>query len=216
MHSRGEGMNRESAAASRRRALPWILLGSVALVIAGVTLYRVYAPGPPDDPSSTAGEAVARAPVRRLTPGQVRALAQRSPGIGGPSTAADMAAMAEKRKRMAEATQARIRQRNTQMAERFSAEKTDPAWSGAHERELMSLQDAGPMRDAGIKPADLHAECRSSMCRIQGDFPDAGAASDWLQLYMASVGDRLPVATVHQVRNPDGSMRVEIYGIGRK
>jgi hypothetical protein len=184
-----------------------------------VTLYRHYQPGEREDHASVdgAGDGIARpATVRRLSPAELQALARRSPGMAGPATAGDMGEMMEKRKRMTEAVQARIRQRNTQMAERFSTEKADPAWSGAHERELMSLQDSGPMRDAGIKPADLRAECRSSTCRIQADFPDAGTASDWLQLYMGSVGDRLPVATVHQTRNPDGSMRVEIYGVGRR
>ena len=124
--------------------------------------------------------------------------------------------MMEKRKRMAAASQERTQKRNAAMAGSFSAEKSDPAWSGAHERELASLQDSDPMRDAGVKAGNFRAECRSTMCRIQADFPDASAAASWLQLYMGGVGDRLPVATAHQVTNPDGSVRIEIYGVGRK
>ena len=145
----------------------------------------------------------------------MRALARRSPGAA-PETATDMAQMMEKRKRVAAATQARIQGRNAAMASRFEAEKPDPAWAGAHERDLASLQDSGPMRDAGAKAENFRAECRSSTCRIQADFPDQSMASDWLQLYMGGIGDRLPVATAHQVINPDGSVRIEIYGIGRK
>jgi hypothetical protein len=127
-----------------------------------------------------------------------------------------MAGMMEKRKRMAQATQARNRERNAAMVGRFAAERPDPAWSSSHEKALASLQDSDPMRDAGARAANLQIDCRSTMCRIQGDFPDAGAAANWLQLYMSGVGDQLPVATAHQVTNPDGSVRVEIYGIGRK
>jgi len=102
------------------------------------------------------------------------------------------------------------------MASRFAAEKSDPAWSGMHEKDLAALLDSDPIRDASAKPENFRAECRSTMCRIQADFPNRSMASDWLQLYMGSVGDRLPMATAHQVTNPDGSVRVEIYGVGRK
>lgn len=203
---------------NRRSRLPWVLLGLVVAVIAGVTLYRQFHStaelSPPAE--TTSGDSTRRPSLGRLTPDEMRALASRSPGRTGPATARDMAAMMEKRKQMAEATQARIRKRNADMSGRFSAEKTDPKWSSAHAQELGSLQDTGPMQDAGTKVANFQAECRSTMCRIQGDFPNAGMAADWLQLYMGSVGDRLPVATAHQIRNPDGSVRVEIYGVGRK
>lgn len=153
--------------------------------------------------------------ARRLSLAEARALAARSVGQGAPETAADMAQMMEKRKRVSAATQERIQTRNAQMASRFAAEKPDPAWASAHEKDLASLQDSGPMRDAGAKAEDFKAECRSSLCRIQADFPNQSMASDWLQLYMSGVGDRLPVATAHQVVNPDGSVRIEIYGNGR-
>jgi len=208
-------MNHGSATMARRSRLPWVLLAVVIAVIAGVTLYRqLHADA---SRSGAMPDAASRAtPVHRLTAEQMRALAAKSPGQRGPATAKDMAEMMEKRQRMAEATQARNRERNAAMVGRFSTEKTDPTWSNAHEKDLASLQDSGPMRDAGAKAANFQAECRSTMCRIRGDFPNAGAAADWLQLYMSSVGDRLPVATAHQITNPDGSVRVEIYGAGRK
>jgi hypothetical protein len=211
-------MSREPAATARRSRLPWLLLAAAVAVIAGVTLYRqvrsvaAQPAGSPENGDATA----ARMQVRDLSPEQLRALAVRSPAQAGPTTARDMAEMIDKRKRMAEAAQARNRERNAAMVGRFAAEKPDPAWSGSHEKALAALQDSEPMRDAGAKAANLQIDCRSTMCRIQGDFPDAGAASNWLQLYMGGVGDQLPVATAHQTRNPDGSVRVEIYGIGRK
>ena len=200
-----------------RSRLPWVLLALVVAVIAGVTLYRQFhsVPAQADALAPSPDPGAGGTAIGSLSPDQMRALARRSPGQSGPMNATDMAAMVEKRKRMAEATQTRNRERNAAMASRFVAEKADPAWSGAHERELASLQDSGPMRDAGAKATNFQVECRSTMCRIQAEFPSQSMANDWLQLYMGSVGDGLPVATAHQTRNPDGSVQIEIYGVGR-
>jgi hypothetical protein len=211
-------MNQNFAETKRRSRLPWVLLALVVAVIAGVTLYRqLRSPSGTTEPVRAAVEPDGRGGVaRRLSPEEIRALARRSPGLPGTATAGDMATMMEKRKRMAEATQARARERDAALAARFAAEKPDPSWSPMHEKDLASLQDSDPMRDAGAKAANFRADCRSTTCRIQADFPDSGAAADWLQLYMGSVGDRLPMATAHKVTNPDGSVRVEIYGVGRR
>jgi hypothetical protein len=195
------------------------LLGLVVAVIAGVTAYRHWRPSatsPASESGLAADDAAGAVPIHRLTPDEMRALARRSPGSAAPATAGDMAEMMEKRKRMAEATQARIQKRNADMSSRFSAEKADPKWSAAHEQELGSLQDSGAMRDAGVKAQNFSASCKTTMCRISADLPSQSAAEDWLQLYMAGVGDSLPVATAHKTVNPDGSVRVEIYGLGRK
>lgn len=209
-------MNRDLGAVRSR--LPWALLALIVAMIAGVTLYRQFqsAPARVDSavpaPNPDGGKAV----FGRMSPEQLRGLALRSPGQSAPMTVEDMAGVMEKRKRMVEATQAINRERNAAMAIRFASEKVDPAWSGVHEQDLASLQGSNPMQDAGVKAANFQAECRSTMCRIQADFPSRSMANDWLQLYMGSVGDRLPMATAHQATNPDGSVRIEIYGVGRK
>ncbi|GAA5008686.1 hypothetical protein GCM10025793_19050 [Lysobacter lycopersici] len=187
-------------------------------VIAGVTLYRRFHSTAvvAEAVHGNAAESGRAGPVRPMSLEELRARATKPLGQSGSGTVKDMAEMMEKRKRMAAESQERIQKNNAAMATGFASEKVDPAWSGVHEKSLASLQDSGPMHDAGAKVENFQAECRSSMCRIQGDFPDAGMASDWLQLYMSSVGDRLPVATAHQIRNPDGSVRIEIYGVGRK
>ncbi len=201
-----------------RSRLPWALLAVIVAMIAGVTLYRQFhsAPAQHQNAAPAPDPGAGNAALGRLSPEELRRLATRSPGQPRPMTAEDMAGMMQKRNRMAEATQAANRARNAAMASRFAAEKSDPAWSGTHEKDLAALLDSDPMRDAGVKSENFRADCRSTMCRIQVDFPDQGMASDWLQLYMGSVGDRLPVATAHQIRNPDGTVRIEIYGVGRK
>jgi len=210
-------MNQDPSASKRRSPLPWVLLVLVVAVIAGVTLYRQYrSPQATANPSQTVGSNHRGVTAKSLSPEEIRALARRSQGTSSQATARNMGEMLEKRKRMAAATQERIQKRNAAMASRFAAEKPDPAWANAHEKDLVSLQDSDPMRDAGAKATSLQADCRSTMCRVQADFPDAGAAANWLQLYMGGVGDSLPVATAHQIVNPDGSVRVEIYGVARK
>ena len=205
-------MNQDFSAAKRRSRLPWVLLALVVAVIAGVTLYRQFVAG-----ENSASDAADRVTDRNQTPFvEADAPGKRSSGTARPKAAMSMAAVMEKRKQMVAASQERIQKRNTAMIETFAAEKPDPAWSNAHEKNLASLQDSDPMRDAGVKAANFQADCRSTMCRVQADFPDASVAASWLQLYMGSVGDRLPVATAHQVTNPDGSVRIEIYGVGRK
>ena len=210
-------MNQDPSASKRRSPLPWVLLVLVVAVIAGVTLYRQYrSPQATANPSQAVGSNHRGVTAKSLSPEEIRALARRSQGTPSQATARNMGEMLEKRKRMAAATQERIQKRNAAMASRFAAEKPDPAWANAHEKDLVSLQDSDPMRDAGAKATSLQADCRSTMCRVQADFPDAGAAANWLQLYMGGVGDSLPVATAHQIVNPDGSVRVEIYGVARK
>jgi hypothetical protein len=210
-------MNQDFPVSKRRSRLPWVLLVLVVAVIACVTLYRQFRSPPTMANASQSVESNDRGVnARRLSPEEIRALASRSQGTSSQATARNMGEMLEKRKRMAAATQERIQKRNAAMAARFAAEKPDPAWANAHEKDLVSLQGSDPMRDAGAKATNLQADCRSTMCRVQADFPDAGAAANWLQLYMGGVGDSLPVATAHQIVNPDGSVRVEIYGMGRK
>jgi hypothetical protein len=210
-------MSHDFPVSKRRSRLPWVLLVLIVALIVGVTLYRQFrTPSITAELPQTVESTERGVTARRLSPEEIRALARRSPGMSGQATALDMTAMIEKRKRMAAASQERIQKRNVAMVQAFAAEKPDAAWSNAHERDLASLQDSDPMRDAGVKAANLDVDCRSTMCRIQADFPDAGAAASWLQIYMGSVGDRLPVATAHKVTNPDGSVRVEIYGVGRK
>lgn len=210
-------MSQDFPASERRSRLPWVLLVLIVALIAAVTLYRQFrSTSATENPSQSAESTGREVTARRLSPEEIRALARRSQATSSQATARNMDEMLEERKRMAAASQARMQKRNAAMAGRFAAEKSDPSWANAHEKDLVSLQDSDPMRDAGVKAADFQADCRSTMCRVQADFPDASAAANWLQLYMGSVGDRLPVATAHKITNPDGSVRVEIYGVGRK
>lgn len=201
-------MKRVSGAVSR---LPWLLFAAALLIVGGVSLYRRHAQAPAPAPAAEAP----RSRIADLTPEQIRALAARSRGAA-PAQPMDMAQMMHKREQIQQRTQERIERNNTAMVKRFAGETADPAWSGAHERALAESSDTAAMHAAGVEARNFSAACKATMCRISASFPDMSAAEDWLQLYMAGVGKKLPAATAHKTTNPDGSVQVEIYGLGRK
>ena len=102
-----------------------------------------------------------------------------------------------------------------QSAERFAAEQVDPAWAPQKEAELAGIANHSGFETAGVKPTDMRMDCKSSMCRIDGQFASNGEAEDWILIYMSSVGSAMPNSVVSRTRNPDGSTRVEIYGRAR-
>jgi hypothetical protein len=54
------------------------------------------------------------------------------------------------------------------------------------------------------------------VCRIGADFPNRGAVQDWLTLFSTGVGGELPNEAYVVTSNPDGSVHLDIMGLGRK
>jgi len=121
----------------------------------------------------------------------------------------------EERTRKREEQRQRTAALKEQSAQRFASEQVDPNWAPAKMTELNGIAADPVIAGAGVAPESLAIDCRSSMCRIDGRFDDASKAEDWIMLYTASVGSALPNTVISRSRNPDGSMRVEIYGRGR-
>ena len=111
--------------------------------------------------------------------------------------------------------EARISALREQSAQRYAREQVDPAWAAQKESELQGVASRPAVEVAGASPKSLSADCRSSMCRINGEFESNGKAEDWILVYMSSVGSSMPNSVVSRTRNPDGSMGVEIYGRAR-
>lgn len=121
----------------------------------------------------------------------------------------------EERARKREELRARTAALKEQSARRYASEQVDPAWAPAKRSELDGIAADPAFAAAGVAPSNLDIDCRSSMCRIDGQFEDASKAEDWIMLYTASLGSALPNTVISRTRNPDGTMRVEIYGRGR-
>jgi|SRR5690554_3517081 len=133
------------------------------------------------------------------------------PGTAGLAPGDHGARRAAMRQEQAERTRA-LRE---QSAQRFASEQVDPAWAPQKESELTAVASQPGFEVANAQPASLSVDCRSSMCRIDGQFESNGKAEDWILIYMSSVGSAMPNSVVSRSRNPDGSMRVEIYGRAR-
>lgn len=111
--------------------------------------------------------------------------------------------------------QARTQALRQQSAQRFESEQVDPAWAPRKETTLTGIAAQTAFQTANAQPQSIDVSCRSSMCRIDGQFETSGKAEDWLLLYMSSVGAEMPHSVVSRSLNPDGTTRVEIYGRGR-
>ena len=122
---------------------------------------------------------------------------------------------AERRTQRRQEHEARTKALREQSEQRFASEQVDPAWAPQKTAELTALADDAGFEVADAKPQNLSIDCRSSMCRIDGQFETAGKAEDWILMYMSGVGGAMPNAIVSRSHNPDGSTRVEIYGRAR-
>jgi hypothetical protein len=99
---------------------------------------------------------------------------------------------------------------------RHAAERVDPAWSNAMELELVELADSDQIRALHANVSNLEVDCRTTMCRMRGDVPSITAGDDFVTLYMTNLGSRMPEAAYRYVRDDDGALHIEIFGIGRR
>ena len=120
--------------------------------------------------------------------------------------------MADKRTRV----QQQVDRTQAEFAARYNNEAVDSAWAGAKEAELMGFGVSDQIRQVNAEPQNLAVDCKSSMCRITGDFASMSTGDDWITLYMNNVGDKVPVASYKYVQNPDGTVSINVYAVGRK
>lgn len=188
---------------------PLIAAGAlVALLVAGTVYLRGQGARAPAD------AATADAPA--ATPAPVPAAAVPAGGRRGtPVATADANDPIERRARLRREHEERTRALRERNIERYSTEQVDPAWAPQKISELTAVADNEAFQTAGAKPQSLSVDCRTSMCRIDGQFEDSGKAEDWILMYMSGVGSAMPNSVVSRRVNPDGTVRVEIYGRAR-
>lgn len=118
----------------------------------------------------------------------------------------------EKRKQV----QQQVDRTQAEFAARYAQESVDTAWAGPKETELVGLAVSDQIRQLGVEPSNMAVDCKSRMCHITADFPSMTAGDDWFSLYMNNVGEKLPVAAYKYVQNPDGTVSINLYAIGRQ
>lgn len=182
----------------------------VLAVVAGTFVLRGRETAAPDDANLAAQDAPAAAAALPSAP----AAATGAAGRGDP-VEIQRGDHVERRAQMRREHEARISALREQSAQRYASEQVDPAWAPQKESELKGVASRPEFEVAGANPKSLSVDCRSSMCRINGEFESNGKAEDWILVYMSSVGSSMPNSVVSRTRNPDGSMGVEIYGRAR-
>lgn len=192
---------------------PLIAAGAIVLVVVTATFVLRGRDGPsaPAAGASAAIEAVDAAAAGQAPPSARQPPSDRLQGTPVVHPQDHVARRAEMRRQHEERT-ARLREESIQ---RYASEQVDAQWAPQKEGELNTVADNPLFEEAGAKPTSLSIDCRTSMCRIDGQFADRGNAEDWILMYMASVGKAMPNSVVSRRVNPDGSIRVEIYGRAR-
>ena len=138
-----------------------------------------------------------------------------TPGTGQLSPQADLRAQRQKAAEARKDVQQKVDRTQAAFAARYNNEPVDAAWAGAKEAELMGLGVSDQIRQLGAEPQNMSVDCKSSMCRITGDFATTSTGDDWFTLYMNNVGAKVPVASYKYVRNPDGTVTINVYAMGR-
>jgi hypothetical protein len=92
------------------------------------------------------------------------------------------------------------------------SEPVDGAWSGQSEIAVMSASIAPVVLQAGFKPQNVAASCRSRTCRISADFTSAGDAEDWGDRVITQMGGTLSQVKMTIIQKPNGRSEVLMYG----
>ena len=195
---------------TKNSLFPWLVAIAVILVIALIMLFKradnEAAPAVAQSDQQASAQVTARPDPRR-------GAAMRTPGQ--PLSAA---ALQEKRQKTADQRklgQQQVDRTQNAFAARYSNEPVDPAWASGKEAELLGLGVSDPMRQMGAEPQNMVVDCKSSMCRITAEFASMSKGDDWFALYMNNVGEKVPVASYKYVQNPDGTVTINVYAMGR-
>lgn len=184
--------------------LPLLVFLLAGAMILGVTLGR----GTPErtlktEPAPAAQSAVAAAgpayivrPVRREAPVEQH--------------------LWEQQRKSAKAEAARRNQAERQAyIHRFAGEAVDARWATAKESTILAASKGDQIVALGAQPRELDIDCRTTMCRVQADFPSESSAEDWFTLFSTTLGGEMPKVSFEFSVNPDGSARLVAYGLAR-
>ena len=198
----------EPTSITKNSLFPWLVAIAVILVIALAMLFKRA--GNDDAPAVAQPEQQAQSATRP----DPRRRAMPLPGqpLSALALQDQRQKLADKRKQV----QQQVDRTQAEFAARYTNEPVDAAWAGAKEAELMGLGVSDQIRQLNAAPQNMVVDCKSSMCRITGDFATTSTGDDWITLYMNNVGDKVPMASYKYVQNPDGTVSINVYAVGRK
>jgi hypothetical protein len=193
---------------SSRRA--WGVLASIAISIVALTWWNMggLADRAPDTAASPQSRSPPPAPSPTATDTPPLPVASPAKWTTPSALESQVAASQDATKKIAKAGRDRLQGR-------YISEHPDPRWAMAKEQTLSGLSTSTQIDELGARPLDFSASCRTSVCRIHADFLTRRAAEDWFTLYTLNAGAEMPNVSVHTLANPDGSVRLELYGLAR-
>lgn len=105
-------------------------------------------------------------------------------------------------------------QRQRALEANFARDPRDPNAGQVELAMLKSMVDPVLTSD-GIAPGNPEVECHRGNCRISADFNSADDASSWAVNYLTMLGVQLGASQPVFKSNPDGSVRMQLYGTRR-
>jgi hypothetical protein len=190
---------------------PSALLAMIAIAIVALTWWKARE----SVDGAIKGRATPQAEHARPTVPANRSIDSRPQSGSSAGLRNDANSLDSRRSAREEATRKIAKAGRDRLEGRYASERGDPRWAMATERTLSGLQTSPQIEDLGAKPIHFNANCRTSVCRIHADFASRRAAEDWLTLYTLNAAVQMPNVSVQTLANPDGSIRLELYGFAR-
>jgi hypothetical protein len=101
------------------------------------------------------------------------------------------------------------------LTRQYQMERVDGKWALPKEQTLERLSTSPQIDELDAEPTAMTVQCRTSVCHVVATFPNNRAADDWFSLYPMNVGMEMPNISQQRSTNPDGTVRVELYGLAR-
>lgn len=194
------------------RKLVIAAIAAIVLIV-GITIWQARGPGSPE---ADAGNAQDPAPR-----GADEDLARSSDATGAaPSRRAAMPAPSAVQGMLGgNMDPEEARRKQDELAQDLeaahNAQPVDAAWKGKTEARMTEIAANEGLRESGIAPDGLRADCRSSSCRVSAEFGKPGDADDWATMFITMTGKEFQRVRYVTVPTADGGTEVRIYGTRR-
>ena len=193
-----------------KTSIPVLAAMLIVSVIAGVSGWVMYDRSKDDARAATPpGEASREEGVERARVAPMAAAVSPPPPMSVEDMNATMAANEAAAQALGEAGERKLR---TQ----YEDERVDAAWASRKQQALEQLSVSRQIEELKAQPTSITANCRASICMIDAEFPSPRAAEDWFTLYTLNAGQEMSNASSNRTINPDGSVRLKIYGLARQ
>ena len=190
-------------------AVPFIAAAIILALIAGVSGWVVH---------TRKADMAQRAAADPVPAAQALEHASMAPSRPAPAPAAavdgqDPMAM---QKANAASVNALVDAGEQRLRSRYESERVDAAWASRKQQALERLSISPQIEQLNAQPLSIDAQCRTSVCLINADFPSRVAATDWHTLYTLNAGPEMSNASMRSTVNPDGSVHLQMYGLARQ